>query len=569
MSGQSFRTLTNVTLILFEETVELFISRTIPTGNIVHLFATDSVVTATDTNNSQTWKLSKIYKQGTKVPDTLYVRVTCSNGTTPTPPFFSIAYTYEVTVIDARFHIPLRELVLLTPAHNNTENPRSIEHFYNLPVDIGVVSMAPSLLDDPNPLSTFEADDDDIDADQQQQQQQHQPVVSVVPVQNAPGRYRVRVLQQFGQPGTNTITFTLLYGRFNAYRTYVLTYVVKKSEFSIGGYAAVPFLVDMMSYDKRADHRITARYISPSLSPSSSQFILNSPERFQTALGPVMTSPLPPAEFYGVGMGDLIDEVVDVMNKFPLVKLKRQSDMLYFEADNRSTTARYEIAIARQIDFDNGAWIRVDPTITQVFGFMDDVAKSKVSDITGLQTIRSSRVFTRVVPPIISLELESVTNQQEGAIRQAESVRLFTFYLADNATGYNVFNSPNMYPARALDAATSTRTNVLKFHFRYNRMLESSSRGTRGVGLPVQFLEPYYVTLRVVSRGRDNKTSDSFIVLTGIDSSPTVELDAPLNNVVLVEVMEARIPKQPEPPATVDNRRAILGYVVDKALPMN
>ncbi len=560
MSGSSFRSLTSATLILFEESVELFVSRTIPTGNIVHLFATDSTIATSDTNGTQTWKLSKLYKKATTIPDTIYIRVTCSNGATPVPPFFTISYTYEVTVIDARVVLPSRELVLLTDAYG-PGTPRTLEYLYELPKNVGVVSLAPSLPGDPNPVSEL------IDAETNEvlvTPAYGAPTVSVIPASTA-GNYVLRVLQNFDQPGTNTITFTLLFGRFNAYRNYVLNYNIIRSNgaLAINGFAAVPFLIDLMSYDHLHDYRMTARYVDPTALGTS--VIINSPDRFTAILGPNAT-PLPAIEYYGTTVSDLIDELIGVLDDFPLVKLKRQNDVLSFYLDNRSTTATYEFALTRAITFDSGVYIRTDPRLTDVFGFSGETLPSSVSPVTSLQTVTASEVFTRVVPPIISLELEISANQQEGLIRQAESVRLFTFYMVGEDS-HRKFESTNMFPERALEAASANRAGFLRFHFLYNRLLEVSGQGVRNVGLPVQFIEPYYITIRVTSKGRDSKPVDSYITLTGTESSPSITLEAPLNNVVLVEVMEARIPKQPEPPATVDTRRAIMGYVVDTSLP--
>ena len=560
MSGSSLRSLTSVTLILFEESVELFVSRTIPTGNIVHLFATDSSVATTDTNATQTWKLSKVYKKATTIPDTIYVRVTCSTGATPVPPFFTVSYTYEVTVIDARLVLPTRELVLLTDAYS-PGTPRTIEYIYDLPKNVGVVSLAPSAPGDPNPVSEL------LDAETGEvvvTPAYGAPTVSVIPA-STPGNYRLRVLQNFDQPGVNTIVFTLLFGRFNAFRNYSLNYNVIRSnaQLAINGCAAVPFLIDLMSYDHFNDYRMTARYVDPTTFGSS--VIINNPERFASILGSNVT-PLPALEYYGTTVSDLIDELIGALDNFPLLKLRRKNDMLSFYLDNRSTTAQYEFVIGRLITFDNGTYIRTDPRITDVFGFGTGSLSSTVDPITSFHTITASEIFTRVVPPIISLELEVSANQQEGSIRQAESVRLFTFYMVGESS-HRKFESTKMYPERALEAASANRMGFLRFHFVYNRLQEVTDQVARNVGIPVQFVEPYYITIRITSKSRDGKNVESYITLTGTESSPSVTLDAPLNNIVLVEVMEARIPNQAEPPATIDTRRAIMGYVVDTSLP--
>ena len=105
-------------------------------------------------------------------------------------------------------------------------------------------------------------------------------------------------------------------------------------------------------------------------------------------------------------------------------------------------------------------------------------------------------------------------------------------------------------------------------------------------GIPVQFLEPYYVTLRFQFRSTNTNTNtngnntsgsqhpsnqhegiiESFITLTGTSSDPEIILDTPIMGIQLVEMVDARLPKQAEAVATSNGRRTILGYVVDKAL---
>lgn len=558
MSEVSYRTLANVTLILFEESVEFFISRSIPTGNIVHLFATDANVSATDTNNAQTWKLSKRYSAATAIPDVVYVRVTCSNGSVPTPPFFTISYTYYVTVVDARITFPSEELVLLTSAYNPS-NRRSLEYVYDLPKNVGVVSLAPSTVSDPNPVSTFYLEDSDVPiADY------GPPTVEVVP--NGPGNYRLKINQSFGDAGVNDITFTLLFNRYNAYRKYALKYrVLQVGNVGVGGYAAAPFLVDMMSYDSLATTKGTIRYIEKSVA-NGEQLVLNSDEKFASALGG-STSRLESFEYYNTSVKDVADQLVGLTNNFPLVKFVRQDSFVYFQLDNQSTVADFRLTLARRIDFDNGAYIRSDPLVNKVFGFNADDASSSESPVTGLQTILADQALMCVTPPVISLELESIVNQHEGTVRQAQSVRLFQFLMVDTSCGYQPFKSYREFPERKLPQS-SNRYTSLRFHFLYNRMNEVSNTGVLGIGLPVQFREPYYVTLRISNKNRDDSINESFITLYGTDPSPIISLDTPLEGLQYVELVDARIPRQAEAVVTADYRRAILGYVTDLSLPV-
>ncbi len=559
MSDLSYRTLANVTLILFEESVELFISRSIPTGNIVHLFATDANVSATDTNNAQTWKLSKLFNKATTNPDVVYVRVTCSNGTVPTPPFFTISYTYYVTVIDARVVLPTQELVLLTSAYNSS-NRRTLEYLYDLPPGVGVISLAPSTVSDPNPVSQFTAEGSTTVVEDY-----GPPTVEVIP--NGAGNYRLRVLQAFGDAGVNEITFTLLFNRYNAYRKYTLKYnVLQVGNVGVGGYAAAPFLIDFMSFDELSQTKIAMRYIHNAIA-NGEQLVLNSDDKFAIALGG-STSELSPLEYYGPTVSDVLDQVITVSDAFPLVKCKRQNDFVYFELDNKSTVAQFHMHLARRIDFDNGGYIRCDSLITKVLGFNNDNVSTTVNPVTGLQTIIGDQALMCVVPPVISLELEAVANQHEGSIRQAQSVRLFNFLMKDEKCDYKSFTSYREFPERRLPLQ-STRTSTLKFNFLYNRMNEVSNTGVLGIGLPVQFLEPYYVTLRIQTRTRDNDISESFITLHGTESSPIINLDAPIEGLQFVELVEARIPRQAEAVVTPGVRRAILGYVVDESLPLS
>ncbi len=576
MSGTSFRTVAEVTLILFEESVEFFVSRSIPTGNIVHLFATDSSVASTDTNNAQTWKLSKVYNAPTLQPDVVYVRVTCSNGTVPTPPFFTIAYTYYVTVIDARFNIPSKELVLLTNAFDSM-TPRTMEYLYNLPEGVGVVSVVPSTVPDPNPVSDFtpEGSTEPLGLTNY-----GSPTVTMIP--NGPSNYTLRILQNFGEPGTNTIAVSILFNRFNAYRTYIFTYTVLQiGELRIDGFAAAPFLIDALSYDQVYATNIAPRYIHNEVL-TNPVLVLNTDTTIHSALGND-TSILPSNTYYNVTVSDVVDTLVGTMGNFPLVKCRRQNDFVIFELDNRSSVAQYELAILRNISFDNGNKVRSDVLINKLFGFVNDSLYSSLNSITNLQTIQSDRAFIRVVPPIISLELETTVNQQEGMIRQSESVRLFNFLMVDETSGYKKFENSQQYPERILPMSF-TKTKILKFHFLYNRMAEVQNIDTNGI--PVQFLEPYYVTLRFQFRTTNTNTNqngnntsasqhpssqhegiiESFITLTGTSSDPEIILDTPIMGIQLVEMVDARLPKQAEAVATSNGRRTILGYVVDKAL---
>jgi hypothetical protein len=572
MSGTSFRTVAEVTLILFEESVEFFVSRSIPTGNIVHLFATDSSVASTDTNNAQTWKLSKVYSAPTLQPDVVYVRVTCSNGTVPTPPFFTIAYTYYVTVIDARFNIPSKELVLLTNAFDSM-TPRTMEYLYNLPEGVGVVSVVPSTIPDPNPVSDFtpEGSTEPLGLTNY-----GSPTVTMIP--NGPSNYTLRILQNFGEPGTNTIAVSILFNRFNAYRTYIFTYTVLQiGELRIGGFAAAPFLIDALSYDQVYATNVAPRYIHNDVL-ANPVLVLNTDSTIHEALGND-TSILPSNTYYNVTVSDVVDTLVGSMGNFPLVKCRRQNDFVIFELDNRSSVAQYELAILRNISFDNGNKVRSDVLINKLFGFVNDSLYSSLNSITNLQTIQSDRAFIRVVPPVISLELETTVNQQEGMIRQSESVRLFNFLMVDETSGYKKFENPQQYPERILPMSF-TKTKILKFHFLYNRMAEVQNIDTNGI--PVQFLEPYYVTLRFQFRTTNTNTNqngnnnvpssqhegiiESFITLTGTSSDPEIILDTPIMGIQLVEMVDARLPKQAEAVATSNGRRTILGYVIDKSL---
>jgi hypothetical protein len=557
MSAPSYRTLANVTLILFENSVQFFISRSIPSGNIVHLFATDADISQTDTNNAQTWKLSKTYTKATTIPDVIYVRVTCSNGSVPTPPFFTISYTYYVTVIDARISFPTQELVLLTSDYN-PGNTRTLEYFYDLPTDFGVVSLAPSTLSDPNPISEFTAEGSTTIVDGY-----GPPTVEVVP--NGASNYRVRVLQSFGDAGLNEIQFTLLFNRYNAYRKYSLKYrVLQVGNVAVGGFAAAPFLIDFMSYDHALDNKIAARYIHNAVA-GGEQLVLNSSDKFAAALGDNIAA-LPPIEWYGKEVEEAVDQAITVTDEFPLVKLKRQNKFVSFELDNRSTVADYKLFLRRRIDFDNGAYIRCDPLITKLLGFTSDESDSTEDPISNFQTIAADQALTCVVPPIISLELEAVVNNHEGVVRQSQSVRLFNFLMLDGDCDYKTFVSTKEFPERQLPLASS-RYQVLKFHFLYNRMNEVSNIGPVGIGLPVQFKQPYYVTMRIQTRSRDGRTDESYITLTGTESSPIINLDSPIEGIQCVEMVDARMPKFAEGVALVDQRRAILGYVVDESLP--
>lgn len=557
MSAPSFRTLANVTLILFENSVQFFISRSIPSGNIVHLFATDAEISQTDTNNAQTWKLSKSYTKATTIPDVIYIRVTCSNGSVPTPPFFTIAYTYYVTVIDARISFPTQELVLLTSEYG-PENTRTLEYMYDLPKDLGVISLAPSTLTDPNPISGFTAEGTTTVVDGY-----GPPTVEVVP--SGAENYRVRILQSFGDAGTNEIQFTLLFNRYNAYRTYSLKYrVLQVGNVAVGGFAAAPFLFDFMSYDRTTDTKIAARYIHNSVTDGQ-QLVLNSSDKFSAALGDNIAA-LSPIEWYGNEVQEVVDQAIAVTDEFPLVKLKRKNKFVSFELDNRSTVANYKLFLRRRIDFDNGAYIRCDPLITKLLGFTSDESDSTQDPVTNFQTIAADQALTCTVPPIISLELEAVVNNHEGVVRQSQSVRLFNFLMLDSDCDYKTFVSTKEFPERNLPLASS-RYQVLKFHFLYNRMNEVSNIGPVGIGLPVQFKQPYYVTMRIQTRTRDGRTEESYITLTGTESSPVINLDSPIEGIQRVEMVDARMPKYAEGVALVDQRRAILGYVVDESLP--
>ncbi len=569
MSGTSFRTVSEVTLILFEESVELFISRSIPTGNIVHLFATDASVSATDTNNAQTWKLSKVYSKATTRPDTIYVRVTCSNGTVPTPPFFTVAYTYFVNVVDARFNIPTRELVLLTNAYN-TFTPRTMEYTYDFPVDIGVVSVVPSTVPDPNPVSSFiaEGTTESIGSPTY-----GNPVVTVEPA-STPGNYRLRIVQNFSEPGTNTIDVTILFNRYNAYRTYTFTYnILQVGDLRYQGYAAAPFLIDALSYDTPNSTNIAARYIHNAiLNAGGATVVLNGNTTIHEALGNDTTI-LPSTTYYNTEVSDFVDTLVTSMNNFPLVQCRRQNDFVLFELDNRSTIADYTFAIQRSITFDTGEIVRCEPLINRLLGFTSEEIVSTTNEITGLQTIQGNQIFLRVVPPIISLELEAITNQQEGVIRQSESVRLFNFLMNDTTNGYKRFESTREFPERILPV-NSSKIKILRFKFLYNRMGEVQNIDTNGI--PVQFLEPYYITLRFQFRvaipgsNSSNTNSyeviDSYITLTGTESVKEIILDQPIIGIQLVEMTDARLPKQAEAVATSNGRRALLGVVIDRSL---
>lgn len=591
MSGVSFRTVAQVTLILFEESVEFFVSRSIPTGNIVHLFATDSSVASTDTNNAQTWKLSKLYNKPTLQPDTVYVRVTCSNGTVPTPPFFTIAYTYYVTVIDARLTLPSRELVLLTNNYN-VGTPRTMEYIYDLPQGVGVVSVVPPTIPDPNPISDFtpEGSTEPLGLTNY-----GAPTVTVIP--NGPGNYSLRILQNFGEAGTNTIQVSLLFNRFNAYRTYTFTYnVLQVGNLRIGGFAAAPFLIDALSYDQTYSTNIAPRYIHNEVI-ANPNLTLNTDQTIHEVLGNT-TSILPSTTYYNVTVSDVVDTLVGSMANFPLVKCRRQNDFVIFELDNRSSVAQYELCILRNLQFDGGNKVRSDVLLNKLLGFANDTLFSSLNLITNLQSIQSDRAFLRVVPPVISLELDITVNQQEGMIRQAESVRLYNFLMVDETVGYKRFENSTGFPERILPMSF-TKTKILKFKFLYNRMAEVQNIDTNGI--PVQFLEPYYITLRFQFRSTNSSTNtssmnmgrnrdqerdrgtnmtqksqhpssqhegivESFITLTGTSSSPEIVLDTPIMGIQMVEMIDARLPKQAEAVATSNGRRTILGYVVDKAL---
>lgn len=554
----SFRSVSEVTLILFEEAVEFFISRSIPSGNIVHLFATDANVASTDTNNSQTWKLSKVYTKATTRPDTVYVRVTCSTGSTPTPPFYTLAYTYYVTVVDARVSIPSRELVLI----NDTNPTRTMEYFYDFPKGVGLISVVPSTLSDPNPVSTFTAPDGTVTDNYGTAQ------VSVVP--NGPGSYRLRVQQDFADEGTNTIDVAILFNRYNAFRKYTFTYnIINAGDLKINGRPSIPFLIDFLSYDNIYENNIACRYIHNAAIPGI-RTVLNSDQSINTVMGNDTTI-LPANTFYNVTVSDSIDQLVESASNFPLIQVQKVNDFVQFVADNRSTNADYRLTIAREFTFDNGANFRTDLLMTKILGLSNDSTTSSADIISGLQTIRGQRGFVRVVPPIISLELESIANQQEGIIRQSQSVRLFNFLMLDETTGYKRFEHQNSFPERVFPTG-SMNTRQLRFRWLYNRMAEVQNYDTNGI--PVQFLEPYYVTMRIQFRVarpvRSGETvdqafnvEDTFITLTGTESSPEIVLDKAVSGIQLVELMDARLPKQAEAVATSSGRRCILGYVSD------
>lgn len=569
MSGTSLRAVSEVVLILFEDSVEFFISRCIPSGNIVHLFATDANIQTTDTNNAQTWKLSKRYTNATQQTDVIYVRVTCSTGSVPTPPFFTIAYTYYVNVVDARFNVPSRELVLLTNVYS-TENARTMEYLYDLPEKVGDLTVNPSTTDDPNPLSTFVTDSSSSAITYGPEY--GNPVATIV-YDEVTLRSKLKIVQNFEVAGTNSVSVTLLYNRYNAYRTYIFTYVViQVNSLRINGYAAAPFLIDMLSYDTLTKSKIAARYIHNAMQ-SSTNIILNNDVAIHDTLGST-TAILPSNTYYNVSVSNAVDNLVNNLDEFPLVKFRRENDFVNIELDNQSSTAKYQCCITRSITFDNGSYIRCDPLINKLFGFIDETMTSAQDVVTGLQTIKSGQTFTRVVPPVISLELDLIANQQEGIIRQAESVRLFNFLMLDEDTGYKTFDNSMHFPHRVL-LPNSNKTKILRFNFVYNRMAEVQNIDTNGI--PVQFLEPYYITLRLQFRlprpvsqtpnGKiDYELQDSFITLTGTESSKEVVLGQAVTGIQMVEICEARMPKQAEAVATPNGRRAILGYVIDTSL---
>ena len=525
----------NKTIYLVESKVEFAATMGSFPANIESIECSDDAAVVEPTNVQQI-KLYKYYTDSVGV-DTITVKITLVTTVV-------YEYMYNVTVEDSRIDVPDAQLMLLNSSYS-IFSPRTSTYTFKVPltvIGVNIISseFIPSSTNIPVP---------------------YMPPVVVLPPPIPGESKKIEITQSIGEEGRNIIILEYLFASIPSRRYPFQIRSLYVGDCSINGYTAAPFLIDLNAFDLGEQKKICANYIHTLfLNPSTSVRYNIKKSTIQEIIGGTTKSSLLSSNYY---YNNTIDEIqdflVDRMSNFPLVQItKDNANYTIFELIQNSDN-NYRMILTNSITIDNSS-IQNDVPANRLFGFTSDFYESTEDTISGNQTIRSDLPPLQVCPPMISLDCTVCTNQHEGVIRQNESVRLYNFLLNDSTTNYKNYSSYITFPERTLPPS-SFAVQQLVFKFTYNRQNEVFNSPINE--LPVVFVEPYYITLKLEFREPSGNVAKSFITLYGTESTKTIVLDRPLNGLASIEVMEARIPKCPESLVQDETRRALLGYVIE------
>ncbi len=479
------------------------------------------------TNGTSSFVIEKKYTAPTTL-DTITVIVRFSDNT------FTGVF-YNVNVRSVLFSPPGPQLVILNNSHTPA-SPRTVTFRFRVPPGVVSVALVSSVIYIGSSTT---------------------PVPYVAPTITTVPTYVV-VTQVMGEPSINliqadvTITDPII-GTISR-RVLLTIRAVSTGGCRIGGHDAVPFVFALTNKTPAEELGIVTAF--PSWYQEQVRAILS--ESNVSAL--TDSIPLASTVYYDLTTPDVADLLGAKLSTFNLIRADRSGEFFKFYLENRSDYP-LRMALARQVDADQMS-VRNDIPAAKIFGFAEDFYESSVDPTTGFETISAEGPMISVVPPMISLECLAFANQQEGIIRQAESVRLYTFIMNKDTNDYTSFTSPISYPKRTLPPSYE-RYKSLTFRFLCNRQHEIANAPTGDI--PVDFVKPYFITLKLEFRSSENASSvlaSSLITLYGTESVKTVTLDTPISGVASIEVVEASLPKIVQP-AVDPSRSVFTGYIVD------
>ena len=524
----------NVILYLLDEKV-VFSGTKSYTKAIDYVWASDPDTSVqvtnltTGTDGLSSFVIQKTYTAPTTL-DTITVIIRFADNT------FTGVF-YNVTVRSVLFSPPGPQLVILNSTHTPS-SPRSVTFRFRVPPGAVSVVFVSSVIYIGS--STV-------------------PVPYLVPVITTIPTYVV-VTQVMGQPSVNlvqadvTITDPIV-GTITR-RVLLTIRAVSTGGCKIGGHDAVPFVFALTN--KTPTEELGIATLFPTWYEDQVRAILS--ESNVSAL--TNSVALPSTTYYDNSTPEVADLLAARLGTFNVVRADRNGEFFRFYLENRSDYP-LQMAMRRQIDADDNVMsVRNDIPAAKIFGFSGDSYESSVDPITGFPTISADGPMISVVPPMISLECLAFSNQHEGIVRQSESVRLYTFMMTKDTSDYTSFDSPISYPKRTLPQSYE-RYKSLTFRFLCNRQHEIANPPTGD--LLVEFVKPYFITLKLEFRAPDNPNNvigSSLITLYGTESVKTVNLDTPIAGVASLEVVEASMPKVVQA-AVAPSRSVFIGYIVD------
>ncbi len=526
----------NVLLYLLDERVVFTGTRTF-TKAIDYVWASDpdAKVNLTNlTNNTDGTSSFEIQKEYTSPVslDSISIIIRFSDNTYQT-------VFYNVTVRDILFTTVDPQIVLIENA-----NPRAVTFRFRVPpttVSAVLVSSLfytpPSIIPTPYPA----------------------PSLTVIPGY-------VICTQTFSTQGVNVIQadITLVDPIIGPITRRVLLPIrsVETNGLRIQGKSAVPFVISMCTKNPADEPSTIIATEFPNWYQSSSELhtVLN-----ESNIGTLTnTIDLPRNYYYNFQTTEIADKLIERLNVFYGLRGKRSGEFFEFYLDNRSDYPLEFVLTKRLISDDNLLNVRNEIPSSKVFGFGSDSYTSKLNTIENVQSISAESPMMSIVPPMISFECVPFNNQHEGIIRQSESVRLYNFIMKKGQDDYLSFDAPITYPKRKLPNSYE-RYQSLAFRFIYNRQHEIMNAPVGD--LPVEFVKPYYITLKIEFRAtnKTNEIGSSLITITGTESIKIIQLDTPIDGISSIEIMEASLPKIVQPPI-VPTRSVFMGYITDLSL---